>query len=177
MSAADILSLSFCPVPFSMETFNSSEQVRAWMLAMSNYPPPPPPEPQHFNTRYPTYGLEQPVFPKIEPGTSPDQNAGPHSIQALSSELHHRALHEEQQRQHLHHAAAQLQQHQATSIGQPNINQRAAQRAASEHAKSNRLRKACDSCSIRKVKVNLPFGTASRLRCVSPVPHTNGIAV
>ncbi|KAK5151255.1 hypothetical protein LTS14_009425 [Recurvomyces mirabilis] len=174
MSATAVL----CAPPFMDPTNPMSDysywQVQNWMLAMSNYPPPPPPEHSHYNALYPTSAgaqqlldpvqqeqlqfasLNTPAYPKIESG-SPSQSSST-QIQSLAHELsthaglgdQQRAL-EDQQRQQIQQAAQHMQsQAAAQSTAGLSAAQLAQQQA--DHQKSNRLRKACDSCSIRKVK-------------------------
>lgn len=175
MSATAVL----CAPPFLDATNPMSDysywQVQNWMLAMSNYPPPPPPEQTHYNALYPTSAgaqqlldsvqqeqlqfasLNTPAYPKIESG-SPSQSSST-QIQGLAHDLstnvgisdQQRAL-EDQQRQQINQASQHLQQQAAAqSAAGLNAAQLAQQQADAQ--KSNRLRKACDSCSIRKVKV------------------------
>ncbi|KAF2772535.1 hypothetical protein EJ03DRAFT_341556 [Teratosphaeria nubilosa] len=138
---------------------------------MSNYPPPPQPESHHYNAIYPTSAgaqqfdavhpeplqyasLNHPTYPKVESG-SPDHTAAT-QIQSLAHDLNQHAALEEQQRHQIHQAAHHIHHqhpgvtsvHQAPSIATSHPHQGPPQ----EHQKSNRLRKACDSCSIRKVK-------------------------
>lgn len=149
-------------------------QVSQWMLAQmsSNYPEPPGPT-QHYNALYPTSAgasqlidpmqqdqlqfssLNQPVYPKIE-SRAPEQPSANNQIQHLAQELHHHAALEEHQRQNIHHATQHMQQ-QASQAQPPSgvsTSQAQSLQGSSEQSnKANRLRKACDSCSIRKVKV------------------------
>lgn len=170
MSAA-VCSPLFCDFTNAMAN-NSYWQVHNWMLAMSNYPPPPQPDQHHYNALYPTsagaqqlldpgqqeqlqYAQLNSPYPKVESGT-PDQTAA--QLRNLTADFDHNAALEEQQRHQIQHAAQQIHQHAAsqvhpsTSLTAPQVLQ---QHVSSEQAKSNRLRKACDSCSIRKVKVRL----------------------
>lgn len=155
-----------------MSNFHSQWRQDNWLLAqMSHYPPPPQPDTQHYSPLYPTSAgaphlldpsqqnqlqfsnLNQPTFPaKIESGTP---NQDPSQIQSLAQELQHHAVQEEQQRQQIQHAAQSLQQQ--AQQGQQGFQPQVAQSDASgdQPQKTNRLRKACDSCSIRKVKVRL----------------------
>ncbi|KAK5124518.1 hypothetical protein LTR85_001735 [Meristemomyces frigidus] len=150
---------------------NSYWQVQNWMLAMSNYPPPPQPDQHHYNALYPASAgaqqlldpmqqeqlqyaqLNTPAYPKIESGT-PDQ--GTAQLRNLNSELGQHAALEEQQRHQIQQAAQQIHQHAASHVHPASALTAAQaqqqQHSASEQTKSNRLRKACDSCSIRKVK-------------------------
>lgn len=157
-----------------MSNFRSQLQVEHWMLAqMSHYPPPPPPDQQHYSPLYPTSAgtpqlldhsqpnqlqfsnLNQPAYPKLEPSTPAGQDS-PH-IHNLAQELQKHAAQEEQQRQQIQHAQrlqhqAQHQQQPFPPQPQPNPVQTDLSQD-SQPQKTNRLRKACDSCSIRKVKV------------------------
>lgn len=154
--------------------YSSQLQVHNWMLAqMSNYPPPPQADQQHYNALYPTSAgaqqqlldpsqqeqlqfsnLNQPLYPKVE-SNGPGHPHSP-SGQHLHDLQHHHVL-EEQQRHHIHHAQQQIQQptpvasHPASNAAH---SLPATQTSTPEQPqKTNRLRKACDSCSIRKVKV------------------------
>ncbi|GAB7360961.1 hypothetical protein MBLNU230_g0944t1 [Neophaeotheca triangularis] len=125
--------------------------------------------------------LAQPPYPKIE-STAPSQTSSDRPIQSLAEELQHHAANEEQQRQqqqqqqhqqqqqqqqqHQQHQQHQLQHapHQPQHVQQPPMQQPTfnapgqaspatlPQTLSDSAQKSNRLRKACDSCSIRKVK-------------------------
>ncbi|KAF2173866.1 hypothetical protein M409DRAFT_16136 [Zasmidium cellare ATCC 36951] len=157
--------------------YSSQLQVHNWMLAqMSNYPPPPQSDQQqHYNALYPTSAgaqqlldpvqseqlqfssLNQPIYPKVEGAAQGHQSPGSQHIQSLAQELQHHAALEEQQRHHIHHAAAQLQQptpvtsHPTSAGGHSNAPTQTST-PEQQPQKTNRLRKACDSCSIRKVK-------------------------
>ena len=160
--------------------YSSQFQVQNWMLAqMSHYPPPPQPDQQHYHPiGYPTSAgaqqlvepgsqdqlqysnLNQSIYPKIE-STTPGQDSN-QQVHNLAQELQQHALQEEQQRQHIQQAAQQIQQQaQQSQQGSftdaphthPQQQQQQQQQQTSEQQKTNRLRKACDSCSIRKVKV------------------------
>lgn len=170
MSAA--VCSSFLDVTNPMSN-HSYWQVQNWMLAMSNYPPPPQPDQHHYNALYPSSAgaqqllghaqqeqlqytsLNTPTYPKVESGTPERSSAA--QLQNLTAELNQHAALEEQQRHQIQQAAHQIQHQAASQVQSPtglaSIQQQ--QHAASEQAKSNRLRKACDSCSIRKVKASL----------------------
>ncbi|KAI6790360.1 hypothetical protein KC361_g7964 [Hortaea werneckii] len=151
---------------------NSYWQIYSRMLAMSNYPPPPQPHQHHYNTSlYPASAgaqqlldplqqeqlqyanLSTPPYPKVKSGT-PEQNAA--QLRNLTADLEKHAHLEKQQRQQIQQAAQQLhRQHSTPHVHVPTrlAPAHAAQHhGASEQAKSNRPRKACDSCSIKKVK-------------------------
>lgn len=159
--------------------FYSQQQVHSWMLAMAQYPPPPTSE-NHYNPIFPTgaataaaaahhqellspvqqdhlqySNLNTPLYPKAEHGN--DGSSSQH-MQSIAHELQHHAALEEQQRQHIQHAAQQVQHHGPPTTphgGVPvSISQAQQQAALEQTQKTNRLRKACDSCSIRKVKVS-----------------------
>lgn len=157
--------------------YSSQLQVHNWMLAQmssNNYPPPPQADQQHYNALYPTSAgaqqqlldpaqqdqlqfsnLNQPIYPKVESngvGHHPHSPSGQH----IHDLQHHHVL-EEQQRHHIPHAQQQIQQptpvasHPASNAAQ---SMPPTQTSTPEQPqKTNRLRKACDSCSIRKVKV------------------------
>ena len=146
---------------------DSQMRVQHWMMAQ--YPPPPQPEQQHYNALYPASAgaqqlldpqdqlqysnLNQPVYPKVESATS-DQASSGAQIHNLAQELqHHAGLGGPQQ--HIHQAPQQIQ-HQSPHGQQPGIShssQPNTQQGTPDQNQKNRLRKACDSCSIRKVKV------------------------
>jgi hypothetical protein len=161
-----------------MSNYRSQLQVEHWMLAqMSHYPPPPPPDQQHYSPLYPTSAgtpqlldhsqqnqlqfsnLNQPAYPKIEPNTPVGQDSP--QIHNLAQELQKHAAQEEHQRQQIHQA--QRLQHQAQHQPQQfqpqqNTVQPDVSTDSQQPQKTNRLRKACDSCSIRKVKVSELIG-------------------
>ena len=140
----------------------------------SHYPPPPGPEEQHYNPVYPGTNtgaqplldavqqeqlgfshLAQPSpYPKAEDSTL-DANASAQIEQRIEQLQHQNDLvgppaqeDPQQQHQHQHHdLTPQSVQHLQ---GQNGIEQQ-----GETPSKVNRLRKACDSCSIRKVKVSL----------------------
>ena len=176
MSAAVMSNYYFPPFHQGHGT-DSQNRVQNWMLAqMAQYPPPPQPDQQHhYNALYPASAgaqqlvdpqeqpqysnLNQPVYAKVEsstPGEGPSSN---HNINHLAQELHQQAaFDEQQQRQHVQHAGQQPIQ-QSLPQGQPAATPRPSQpptqqSTADQNQKANRLRKACDSCSIRKVKVS-----------------------
>ncbi|KAK5135744.1 hypothetical protein LTR08_004730 [Meristemomyces frigidus] len=151
-----------------MANYSQYCQIQNWMAMSSNYPPPQP-EQLHYNGLYPmSAGAQQLLdhgqqehldynhlnthaYPKIESGSSDQPAVLLHNVTGIDQ---HAAL-EEQQRQHIQQAAQQIHQHAAsqvhpsTSFTATNVQH---QHSISEQTKSNRLRKACDSCSIRKVK-------------------------
>ncbi|KAK3109763.1 hypothetical protein LTR53_016620, partial [Teratosphaeriaceae sp. CCFEE 6253] len=159
----------YSPFPVSDQQM-SNAWVQSWMLAMANYPPPPPPEQQHYNALYPTAAgaqqlldsgqqpalqytsLNTPAYPKIETG-SPESN-GHSQLQGLARDLTQHAVLGEQQRHQIQQAVQQHQQQQASTHVHPppTAAQASLQNASQDTARSNRLRKACDSCSVRKVK-------------------------
>ncbi|KAI6795328.1 hypothetical protein KC361_g5045 [Hortaea werneckii] len=169
MSAAAVCS-PFVDITNPMSN-NSYWQIHNWMLAMSNYPPPPQPDQHHYNALYPASAgaqqlldpvqqeqlqyanLSTPPYPKVESGT-PEQNAA--QLRNFTADLEQHAHLEEQQRQQIQQAAQHLHHQQSTPHVHASAGLAPAHAAqhhgAPEHAKSNRLRKACDSCSIRKVK-------------------------
>jgi hypothetical protein len=159
--------------PSNFMTDHSYWQVHNWMLAMANYPPPPPPDQTHYNAIYPTsagaqqmmepaqqepmqYGQLNPAYAKVESG-SPDQSAASSQIHHLAQELNQHAALEDQQRHQIQQAAQQIQHAANQAHHPPGMGpQLTTQQQATSNEKSNRLRKACDSCSIRKVKVCIP---------------------
>lgn len=155
-----------------MSTYSlSQQQVYHWMLAqMATYPDP---DQAHYNALYPTNAgaqqlldpaqqeqmqyssMSQPLYPKVETSSTatPDEQSASSSqqIHRLSQDLQQHAAIEEQKRYHAQHQTAHqhMQPHQLPVVPQAQL-----QQAASDQTpKPNRLRKACDSCSIRKVKV------------------------
>ncbi|KAK4986535.1 hypothetical protein LTR66_007841 [Elasticomyces elasticus] len=131
---------------------------------MSNYPPPPPADQPHYNAQYPTTAgaqqlldsvqqdqfqsqlqqlNHQPIYPKLETSA-----LDPSQYNQLDQRL-------AEQHQNQHH---QQQQQQQQQLGLPSPlppqsqQQTLAQGSPETAPKGNRLRKACDSCSIRKVK-------------------------
>ena len=131
----------------------------------SHYPPPPQPDQQHYNPIYQTaagaqhlldpgnndqldFGqLSQPsTYPKVEGDQGLDSNTSSQIEQRIEQLQHQQPLppHLEQQDPVPIHQEDVLQPHQPDGQTQQNATN-----------KANRLRKACDSCSIRKVKVCL----------------------
>nr|OQO24590.1 hypothetical protein B0A51_09001 [Rachicladosporium sp. CCFEE 5018] len=152
-----------------MSNYHSQLQLEYWMLAqMAHYPPPPQPDQQHYSPAYPTTtgaqqavdsaaqsqthysDLSQSAYPKVETKSTTAADASPrlHSLAQEAQQQH--SLNEQ-------HHASQLSEQDHSSTGhafqhqsqQPSGGDQAAQEQAQ---KANRLRKACDSCSIRKVK-------------------------
>ena len=159
-----------------MANYSHDYKIQSWMLAMSsNYPPPQAEQQHHYNGLYPTsVGAQQLLdieqqeqldysqlnaqsYPKVESGTA-DQSA---AHLRIATGLDQNALLEEQHRHQIQQAAQHANQHAAahvhpsTSFTATNVQH---QQALTEQQKSNRLRKACDSCSIRKVKVCQTIG-------------------
>lgn len=144
------------------------------MLAqMANYPSASQPEPQQYNAFYPAapgaqqlmesqdqlqYSSINPqLYPKAESAPS-EQEAGNQHMHHLTSGLHQHTSIAEQQQQHLAHAAQQMQHStpHGTPAHLPQLMTGSSQPTPdSASQKPNRLRKACDSCSIRKVKVRI----------------------
>lgn len=154
---------------------------------MSNYPPPPQADQQHYNALYPTSAgaqqqlldpaqqeqlqfsnLNQPIYPKVESNgqVHPHSPSG-HHIHELQ---HHHVL--EEQRHHLQHAQQQIQQptpvasHPASNAAQSLPPTQTS--TPEQPQKTNRLRKACDSCSIRKVKVSRRRDSFEASRAMRP---------
>lgn len=169
-----VLCLPFRDYQTDSMTNYSYWQVQNWMLAMSNYPPPPPPDQSQYTPIYPTSagaqqpygqgqaeqlsygGLNAPAYPKVD---SPSSNpAGPSPLQNLAHELgQHAAL--DEQAHHTMQQPHQPLQHPGVinAPGHSNGVSSASSQQGGADAKSNRLRKACDSCSVRKVKVEIRF--------------------
>lgn len=171
MSAA-VMSDYYFPHVVHGHMANSQMRMQTWVpLHMAHYPPPPGPDQQHYNALYPTsagaqqllepqdqlqYGnLNQPIYPKAETAT-PDQAPSQQHIHHLAQELQHHAALEEQQRQQIHHPSQPIPQqvpHVQPTTTSPSSQTPTQQGTPDQNQKNNRLRKACDSCSIRKVKV------------------------
>ncbi|KAF2720939.1 hypothetical protein K431DRAFT_225232 [Polychaeton citri CBS 116435] len=138
---------------------------------MANYPPPPPTDDQQqYNALYSTsagaqsllssmqqdqFPLNQPIYPKVDSDT-PSQGHTSNELHNLAQELRNQTAQEEQrqasQPSQQCHPGPQNQQPSFSSLPQhvsPSPQHQHSQRQAQ---KANRLRKACDSCSIRKVK-------------------------
>ena len=167
MSAAVMPNYYFAPFGQGPGT-DSDARVQNWMLAqMAQYPPPPQPDHHHYNALYPASAgaqqlvdpqeplqystLNQPAYAKVE-STTPDQGASSnHNINHLAQELHQQAQHGGQQ------AMQQtFPQGHSQATPQPSQAPSTQQSTSEQNQKANRLRKACDSCSIRKVKVPPP---------------------
>ena len=152
---------------------DSNLRVQNWMLAqMAQYPPPPQPDQQHYNALYPApagthqlispqeqlqySNLNQPAYPNKIESIATDQASSGAQITALTHELQQHAGLGQQQQHHIHPPSQQVQQHSIhdPSSGTPHSSQpQTHQGTPDQSSKANRLRKACDSCSIRKVKV------------------------
>lgn len=151
---------------------DSQARVQNWMLAqMAHYPSPSAADQHHYNALYPAVtsagqplvdaqdhlqysSINTPLYPK--PESISEQGASSQQINSLAQDLRqHTTLGD----QHFAHAAHQVSQHTSHpgSSHLPHIPQGPAQHDTPESSqKPNRLRKACDSCSIRKVKVRHP---------------------
>ncbi|KAK3698782.1 hypothetical protein LTR37_016786 [Vermiconidia calcicola] len=168
MSAAVMSNYYFQPMGQN-HIADTQARVQNWMLAqMAQYPPPPQPEQQHYNALYPTSAgaqqlvdphdqlqyshLNQPIYPKIESAASEPHS--PRQIHNLAQELHHHSTIDDQQRQHVYQANQQIQSNPHGQVSNTaHSSQGPTQNSTSDqNQKTNRLRKACDSCSIRKVK-------------------------
>lgn len=173
MSAA-VMSNYYFPPLGQGHVADSQVRVQNWMLAqMANYPPPPQHDHQHYNALYPASAgaqqlldphehlqysdLNQPIYPKVESATSEHASSN-HQMHHLAHELQQHAALEEQQRQQIQQASQHMQQ-QNPHGQQPGSSQPSqpttGQGTPDQNQKTNRLRKACDSCSIRKVKVGI----------------------
>ena len=145
---------------------DSQSRVQNWMLAqMAQYPPPPQADAQHYNALYPAppgqqqlldgqeqlsfSSINQPLYPKTDAGPS-EQGPSNQQIHNLAHDLQQHTSLGDQQR-HLAQAAQHIQQ-QHTPHSTPAGSHHPS--ALDQTQKPNRLRKACDSCSIRKVKVS-----------------------
>ena len=171
MSAA-VMSNFYVPHWGHVHVADSQHRVQNWMFAqMAQYPPPPGPDQQHYNALYPTAAgaqqmldpqeqlqyssLNQPIYPKIESGV-PDQASANQHMHHLAQELQQHAALDDPAHQHMQQPSQPIQ-HQVTPIqasSASHSSQPPTQQATPDQSqKNNRLRKACDSCSIRKVKV------------------------
>lgn len=178
MSAAVMSNFIFPPWDPGHGT-DSQARVNHWMLAqMAQYPPPPQPDQHHYNALYPASAgaqqlvdphdqlpyssLNQPVYPKVD-ATSPDPTtAANHNVHHLAHDLHqHGAFDDRQQAQHGNQQPLPHGQPVAT----PRPSQPPSQPGGPDSQKANRLRKACDSCSIRKVKVCHDRSRRSSILC------------
>jgi len=139
---------------------------------MSNYPPPPQPDQQHYNPAYPTQSplqtfqddgipdprdqqdrlafaeqLAQASYPKIEhEGLDPNTSIQiEERLEQLQQQQNLESLNQHLDQEQAHHDQDPNQFDPSTSLLHPD---------EQNHAPSKlyRLRKACDSCSIRKVK-------------------------
>jgi hypothetical protein len=140
----------------------------------NTYPPPPQPDGQHYNAAYlGPHGaphmldathqsqlqyshLNQPMFPKLDSSPTVQDDPNMH-MQNLAQELQNHAALGEQQRQQLQQThPSQPQTPTGTSSGGLGATSHPQSQPGTpdQAPKTNRLRKACDSCSIRKVKVS-----------------------
>ena len=137
---------------------------------MSTYPPPPSTHDQaHYNGIYPAstgarpllestqddelqFGnFNQTLYSKVDAVGEPSYGAASAS---LTPGFDTHATMGEHQRQQLQRAAQQLQADPSGNVVVPlTIPLQTQEDGGGESPKINRLRKACDSCSIRKVKV------------------------
>lgn len=161
----------YYPSLYQYHVTDSHARIQHWMLAMAQYPPPPQPDQHHYNALYPDpagaqqlvdsqgqlqySNLNQPVYSKVESATS-DQVSGGAQMQNLTQELQHHAAIRGQQPQHIHEQAQQMQPQNPLEppSGTSHSTQSQVQQGNPDQNQKNRLRKACDSCSIRKVKVS-----------------------
>lgn len=143
---------------------------------MSSYPPPPQPDQQHYNPAYPIgAGAQQPLdqvqqdqfnfanlgqpspYPKAE-NEAFDQQAAARLEQQI-----------EQLRQQQSIPPHPQQQEHLTLQQSPQLN---GQQQGDTPSKANRLRKACDSCSIRKVKVRHDLRPQTSRECTCHLHST-----
>lgn len=132
----------------------------------SNYPPPPNPEQSHYNPIYSTEtdgGAEQLLDPAVQdqqlynqlsqqssyPKLEGEQQLDPDTSQQIEQRIEQL---QHQQPLAPHGQPQDPQDHEFAPLPQQQENEQESGETAS---KVNRLRKACDSCSIRKVKVRL----------------------
>lgn len=154
---------------------DSQLRVQNWMLGqMAQYPPPPQAE-QHYPTLYSASAgaqqlvdqqqqlqyssLNQPLYPKTDGSAPSEQTNSTHQMHSLAHDLQqHTHLNDQQRHQHPQNP---IHLHRQGSLGTPPPGQQALpplnqpQQGTPDAGQKNRLRKACDSCSIRKVKVCL----------------------
>ncbi len=147
----------------------SQLRVQQWMLAQqmaSSYPAPHNNgEHQHYNAFHPApaaqqlldgqevqfSAINQPLYAKVESAPS-EQASTNHQINSLAHDLQHHTSFGDQRR-HLAQAAQHVQHHSPHLSPGPGHPVHAQHAGQDQNQKPNRLRKACDSCSIRKVKV------------------------
>ncbi|KAK5168870.1 uncharacterized protein LTR77_006179 [Saxophila tyrrhenica] len=175
MSAA-VMSNFYFPLMDQDHGYMADSQLRVqnWMRAqMAQYPPPHQAEQQQYNPLYPAStgaqqlvdpqqqlqftSLNQPVYPKTDGSGPPEQTASTHQMHNLAQELQQHAALSEQQRHHLQQTAHHNQHHSSHGTPPPGrvaLSPLGQQQHSTPESgqKANRLRKACDSCSIRKVK-------------------------
>ena len=166
MSAA-VMSNYYYPTSGRSHVADYQVRVQNWMVAqMAQYPPAQ--DHHHYNALYPVSAgaqqlidpheqlqysdLNQSIYPKVESAVS-DHAASNHQIQHLAHELQQHTAIDGQQVHHANQHVTQLPHHIHPS-GPSQLHQpMTAQDTPDSSQKANRLRKACDSCSIRKVKV------------------------
>lgn len=127
-------------------------------LAMS-YPPPPGSEEPHYTPIYPAPPSNN-THQNLHDGERPSQRLYPSDlytkVEDISAVLRQQAQHASHALGSDHGTGAHAQAHGAQ---QQQHQQQAQAGSPTDQQKANRLRKACDSCSIRKVKVGSIYAT------------------
>jgi hypothetical protein len=168
MSAAVMSNYYFPPLGHE-HVADSQVRVQNWMLAqMAQYPPPPQADHTHYNALYPASAaaqqlidphdqlqysdLNQPIYPKVESAASDHASTNTQMLHLAHELRQHAALEGQQLHQGHQHIAQQHSHGQPSGSSHPS-QPTTGQGTPDQNQKANRLRKACDSCSIRKVKV------------------------
>lgn len=173
MTAAVMSNYYIVPTGWRPNVADDRVPLQNWMYApMAHYPPPPPPNQHHYNAMYPAPSDAQhlldshehlqysdlSIYPKVETAANV-QSSSAHHAEAIAQQLQQHTAFDDQQ---LQQPIQQLQQSnlnvQQTTNAQPS-QPSSQQGTPDQNSKTNRLRKACDSCSIRKVKVCLVLQT------------------
>ncbi|KAK5001604.1 hypothetical protein LTR16_006820, partial [Cryomyces antarcticus] len=128
-------------MPTCLQDLSSPEvQQQLWMNAqMSHYPPPPQPDQQHYNPlQYAGPPAPQLLAPSQQAQQIPDFH------QQLQQAVYPKPEHTPAEPNHADHVEQR--------VDQPLLPPAPSSAGQDGNQKGNRLRKACDSCSIRKVK-------------------------
>ena len=150
--------------------YSLDEQVLIYI--MSHYGPPPPTNQRQYNALYPATpsvqqaptpeqqghlqysNFGQPIYPKVNPGV-PGLEIDRSQMQQLAQDLQQQTVLQEHQRQQMQHVAQTIQPQPMHNPGRTALSPETSHQAQQENLeqKKDRLQKACDSCSLRKVKV------------------------
>lgn len=156
------------PVANGVANANGGVQMQNWMMAqMAQYPPPQQHGQHHYNAMYQADGAAQPIldshsqlqysdlgqviYPKVSDASINGQPASAHQVHDLTHQLHHHGYEEQQLNQPMQPVPQTIHSQQPLTV---QTSQSLAQEIPDQPQKVNRLRKACDSCSIRKVRVS-----------------------